>query len=106
MRLDRFILSCIKLLVDLSLKYTLRHLFCSLIFSSSNFSNLSNHGNLLLILTYVPLAGLSGVISVTELNSLTRKKVWSLSWSCANYSNEMAQWILKDTMKITASHTV
>ena len=24
----------------------------------------------------------------------------------ANYSNEMAQWILKDTMIITASHTV
>ena len=24
----------------------------------------------------------------------------------ANYSNEMSQWILKDTMKITASHTV
>ena len=24
----------------------------------------------------------------------------------ANYTNEMAQWILKDTIKITASHTV
>ena len=24
----------------------------------------------------------------------------------ANYSNAIAQWILKDTMKITASHTV
>ena len=24
----------------------------------------------------------------------------------ANYTNEMAQWILKDTMKITASHTI
>ena len=23
-----------------------------------------------------------------------------------NYSNEMAQWILKDTMRITASHTI
>ena len=33
------------------------------------------------------------------------KKLGRCLGPAINYSNEMAQWILKDTMKITASHT-
>ena len=34
------------------------------------------------------------------------KKLGRCLGPASNYSDEMAQWILKDTMKITASHTV
>ena len=56
--------------------------------------------------TYVNLVGLNGVTIEIGISSLTREKLGQCLGPAANYSNEMSQYILKDTMYITASHTV